>query len=138
MKVTLRPKKQKITKVTVRPNLHTGKKCKETGEYLTQPESTIHNSRLGTKLDSVYTCTIKCVGVVVQPAGTEKAMKGNKTVHAGVIGFITETIPVNTKIHPRVRYAPHRGDKYFHINGVRYEGGGYVTCLGHEYYLVNN
>ena len=119
-------------KVTLRPNLHTGPK------YGTKPESTIHSKRLGTKIDSVYTCTIQCTNTVVQPAGTEKAVQGKKTVHAGVIGFITETIPVNTEIHPRVRYAPHRGDKHFHINGVKYTGGGYITCLGHEYYLVKD
>ena len=124
-------------KVTLRPNLNTGKRCKETGVYLTTPYTTIHSERLGAKEDSVLTATIRCVDTVVRPSGQQKAEKdGEKTVHAGVIGYLVPTIKADPKIHPRVNYAPHRGDKFFHIDGVKYSGGGYITAVGHYYYLV--
>lgn len=113
-------------KVTIRPNLNTYDQC------------TIHDNRLGSKADSVYTVTIQCIDTVIRKGGQKLAEKhGKKTVHAGLIGYIVPTIKVNTKIHPRVRYAPHKGDKFFTVHGVEYKGGGLVTCLGHKYYLVS-
>ena len=118
-------------KVTLRPNLNTGSK------FNTTPETTIHTDRLGAKEASVLTATIRCIDTVVRPSGQKKAeIDGEKTVHAGVIGYLVETITADPAIHPRVNYAPHRGDKYFHINGVKYTGGGLVTAVGHHYYLV--
>ena len=119
-------------KVTIRPNLNTGSK------FNTQEESTIHASRLGSKLDSVHQITIKCISTVVRPSGQTKAEKhGEKTVHAGLIGYIIPTIQVDPEVHARVNYAPHRGDTYFTVEGVKYEGGGVISSIGHKYYLIS-
>lgn len=124
-------------KVTLRPNLNTGKRCKTTGEYLTAPMTTIHTERLGAKGNSVPTATIRCTDTVVRPSGQKKAeLEGKKTVHAGVIGYLVPTIKADPTTHPRVNYAPHRGDTFFHVNGVKYVGGGLITAVGHNYYLV--
>lgn len=118
-------------KITIRPNLHTGPR------FDTAPLSTVHQGRLGRKLASVATITIQCVDTVVRPAGQALAQdKGEKSVHAGFIGFQVATVEADPAIHPRVQYAPHKGDKCFHINGEPYHGGGLITARGHRYYLV--
>jgi hypothetical protein len=119
-------------KVTIRPNLNTGSK------FNTIPESTIHAARLGSKLGSVHQITIECVSTVVRPAGQKLAENhGEKTVHAGLIGYIIPTVQPDPKLHPRVNYAPHRGDEFFTVNGVKYDGGGIISSIGHKYYLIS-
>ena len=119
------------TKITIRPNLNTGPR------YDTAPLTTVHRGRLGRKLASVAEITIKCVDTVVRPAGQALAQdKSKKTVHAGFIGFEVDTVAVDPAVHPRVEYAPHKGDTCFHIDGEPYYGGGIITARGHRYYLV--
>ena len=115
--------------ITVRPNLNTGKS--------TPPQSTIHEGRLGRKLDSVAVITFHCNDVVIRPSGEMKARHGEKTVYAGLIGEINEKgIILPSKEDPQVEYNPHIGDRHFHINGVPYYGGGTITAVGHKYYKV--
>ena len=113
-----------MDKVTIRPNLNT------------VDQITIHRGRLGKKLDSVHAVSINCSDIVLRASGRDEAfLKHNKTVHAGLIGKITDLIiPNNTD--PIVRYNPHKGDDSFTINGELYAGGGVVTMIGHKAYLV--
>lgn len=113
-----------MNKVTIRPNLNT------------RDQITIHRGRLGKKLDSVHAVSINCSDIVLRASGRDEAfLKHNKTVHAGLIGKITELImPKDTD--PIVRYNPHAGDDSFTVNGELYVGGGIVTMIGHKAYLV--
>lgn len=118
-------------KVTIRPNLNTG------ARFGTEPLTTVHTGRLGRKVASHATFTIQCTATVVRAAGQALAQdEATKTVHAGLIGFAVDIVPVDVSVHPRVEYAPHKGDKAFHVNGQPYHGGGVVTAIGHRYYLV--
>lgn len=110
--------------ITIRPNLNT------------RDQITIHQGRLGKKLDSVYAVSINCSDIVLRSSGRDEAfLKHNKTVHAGLIGKITEFIrPKDTD--PLVRYNPHKGDDCFTVNGELYIGGGIITMIGHKAYLV--
>ena len=113
-----------MDKVTIRPNLNT------------VDQITIHRGRLGKKLDSVHAVSINCSDIVLRASGRDEAfLKHNKTVHAGLIGKITNLImPKDTD--PIVRYNPHSGDDSFTVNGELYVGGGIVTMIGHKAYLV--
>lgn len=118
-------------KVTIRPNLHTGWKLNKT------PLTTVHSGRLGKSETHVFTCSIKCTDAVVRPSGQRKAEnEGEKTVHAGLIGELIPTVAIDPYFARQVEYAPHKGDKFFHINGERYDGGGIITAIGHLFYLV--
>ena len=118
-------------KITVRPNLHTGWKLRK------QPLTTVHSNRLGKSEYQVFTCSIRCTGTVVRPSGQRSAeCDGDKTVHAGLIGLLIPTVEIDPFFAKRVEYNPHRGDKFFNIDGERYDGGGIVTAIGHLYYLV--
>ena len=113
-----------MDKVTIRPNLNT------------VDQITIHAGRLGKKLDSVHSVSINCSDIVLRASGRDEAfLKHNKTVHAGLIGKITDLIiPKDTD--PVVRYNPHSGDDSFTVEGDLYVGGGIVTMIGHKAYLV--
>ena len=118
-------------KITVRPNLHTGWNLKK------KPLTTIHSNRLGKSEYQVFSCSIRCTGTVVRPSGQRKAeLDGDKTVHAGLVGFLIPTVDIDPFFSRRVEYNPHKGDKFFHINGDCYDGGGVITAIGHLYYLV--
>tara|TARA_R110002110_G_scaffold92555_26_gene241558 strand:+ start:153 stop:518 length:366 start_codon:yes stop_codon:yes gene_type:complete len=118
-------------KVTIRPNLNTGRK------FDTTAESTIHAGRLGRKLGSQETVSIICTDTVVRPAGQQSAQEDhNKTVHAGLIGELLDQVIMPLPNSPRVEYNPHRGDTFFSVNGEVYVGGGVVTSIGHRSYLV--
>ena len=114
--------------ITVRPNLNK------------KGQSTLHRGRLGQKIDSVQSITIDCTGVVIRNSGLKKALNGEKTVHAGLLGFHAEYIPV----HPwarRIVYNPAKGLQSFFIveldgSLTPYTGGGKVTCIRWKYYLV--
>ena len=113
-----------MDKVTIRPNLNT------------VDQITIHRGRLGKKLDSVHVVSINCTDIVLRSSGRDEAfLKHNKTVHAGLIGKITDLIIPNST-DPVVRYNPHKGDDSFTVNGELYTGGGVVTMIGHKAYLV--
>ena len=113
-----------MDKVTIRPNLNTN------------DQITIHTGCLGKKLDSVHSVSIVCSDIVLRASGRDEAfLKHNKTVHAGLIGKITDLV-VPKSTDPVVRYNPHAGDDSFTINGELYVGGGTVTMIGHKAYLV--
>ena len=111
--------------MTIRPNLNA------------KGMITIHCGRLGQKIDSVSAVSIKCFDTVIRPSGFRKAFKQNeKTVHAGLIGELCELcLPCQSQLQEIV-YNPHNGDTFFHINGVKYSGGGVVTMIGWKAYLV--
>lgn len=114
--------------ITIRPNLN----CKG--------QSTVHRGRLGTKLASVKSITIDCSSVVIRDAGIKKALDGNKTVHAGLIGQQCDFVPVQPW-NRRVVYNPHKGQRQFFIvendgSLTPYNGGGKITSIGWRYYLV--
>jgi hypothetical protein len=112
-------------KITIRPNLNTS------------DEITVHNGRLGKKLNSVKTITINCNDTVVRLSGNNEAyINNNKTVHAGLIGEIIDFISPS-ETDPRVIYNPHVGDEEFTVNGYSYNGGGIITMIGHKAYLVS-
>ena len=113
-----------MDKVTIRPNLNT------------RDQITIHRGRLGKKLDSVYAVSIDCSDIVLRASGRDEAfLKHNKTVHAGLIGKITDLI-MPKESDPLIRYNPHLGDDSFTVDGKLYIGGGIVTMIGHKAYLV--
>jgi len=113
-----------MDKVTIRPNLNT------------RDQITIHQGRLGKKLDSVHAVSINCLETVLRSSGRNEAfLNHNKTVHAGLIGKLTDLVmPKDTD--PLVRYNPHLGDDSFTVNGELYTGGGTVTMIGHKAYLI--
>ena len=118
--------------VTIRPNLNTGPR------YNTPSESTIHDGRLGAKLDSREVITIYCTSTVVRASGQSLAQTGKKTVHAGLIGDLKDEVIMPCMVNPiRVSYNPHKGDTCFHIEGVPFTGGELVTIVGHRAYLAN-
>lgn len=113
-----------MNQVTIRPNLNT------------KDQITVHEGRLGRKLDSVYAITIKCDDTVVRKSGNKEAfVNSNKTVHAGLIGTITKLI-MPTENSSLIRYNPHKGDKSFTLNGELYVGGGIITMIGHKAYYI--
>jgi len=113
-----------MSKVTIRPNLNT------------TDHITIHNGRLGKKIDSVRAVTINCSDIVLRASGRDEAfLKHNKTVHAGLIGKITNLI-MPKESDSLVKYNPHDGDDSFTVDGKLYVGGGTVTMIGHKAYLV--
>ena len=113
-----------MDKVTIRPNLNTA------------DQITIHSGRLGKKLDSVHAISINCSDIVLRASGRDEAfLKHNKTVHAGLIGRITDLV-MPKESDPLVRYNPHVGDDKFTVNGNLYTGGGIVTMIGHKAYLI--
>ena len=119
-------------KVTIRPNLNTGKR------FGTIEESTVHAGRLGKKLDSCHQVSIRCDSVVLRKSGLALARdKGQKTVHAGLIGerINFREIPEGA---PRISYNPHSGDCAFYVRGSVYTGGGIVSGVGHRYFLVED
>lgn len=113
------------TLITIRPNLNA------------KGMITIHCGRLGRKLDSVSAISIKCFDTVIRPSGLRLARDhGDKTVHAGLIGELCDLYLPSQPQLQEIVYNPHNGDTFFHINGVKYSGGGVVTMIGWKAYLV--
>ena len=114
--------------ITIRPNLNK------------KDISTVHRGRLGTKLTSIKSITINCTSTVIRDGGISKALNGQKTVHAGLIGHYTNFISVQPWSR-RVVYNPHKGMRQFYIvefdgSLTPYDGGGKITAIGWSYYLV--
>jgi hypothetical protein len=111
--------------VTIRPNLNK------------KPLNSIHRARLGKVLEHREQVSIRCSSVVVRTRGQELAEKeSQKTVHAGLIGDLLDTVYYPSSESLRVTYNPHLGDRCFYVNGRPYDGGGIVTAIGWDYYLI--
>ena len=108
---------------SIRPNLNK------------RPETTVHRGTLGTKLDSVLTLSIECIGTVIRESGVKLlTQKKQKTVHAGLLGYrLTEVVDLKAT-SKKVTYSP--ATKSFLVDGEELVTPCTITAIDGVYYVI--
>jgi len=95
----------------------------------------VHKGRLGRVLFWGASVTIECQGVILWGAGHRRALEGDKTIHAALLGNLIGDRQL-TEGAKLIRYNPHLGDIGFSVDGEPYSGGGVVVAVGWRFYLI--